>query len=56
MGGGRKRSRILFGCEIGGKYEKIKKKDNKKDLNSRITGTIKCRRPFLIKGPKVRHL
>ncbi|KAH9753465.1 protein FAR1-RELATED SEQUENCE [Citrus sinensis] len=53
VGRGGKRARIFFGCERGGKYEKIKKKDNQKDLKSRITGTKKCGCPFKLKGQKL---
>ena len=53
VGCGGKRARIFFGCERDGKYEKIKKKDNQKDLKSRITGTKKCGCPFKLKGQKL---
>ena len=50
VGRGGKRPRILFGCERGRKYEKIKKKNNKKDLKSRIIGTKKGECSFKLKG------
>lgn len=53
VGCGGKRARIFFGCERGGKYEKIKKKDNQKDLKLRITGIKKCGYPFKLKGQKL---